>query len=54
MFKDKKMRKVVEEHLKMTKELLSHAEQNGCVEAVKAHTAQIVTIEHILRDFDQL
>lgn len=54
MFKDKKMRKIVEQHLNQINTLLAHAKKNDLNEAVSNYTSQKLALEYVLRDFDKL
>ena len=54
MFKDKKMRKVVECHLRMVNILLEDAKKEKLTEAINNYTSQKIALEEILRDFDKI
>ena len=54
MFKDKKMRKIVEQHLRQIDTLLAHAEEDNLNEAASNYTSQKLALEYVLRDFDKL
>ena len=54
MFKDKKMRKVVESHLHRVNILLEHAKKEKLTEAINNYTSQKLTLEYVLRDFDKI
>ena len=54
MFKDKKMREVVEYHLRMVNILLEDAKKEKLTEAINNYTSQKIALEEILRDFDKI
>ena len=54
MFKDKKMREVVETHLRQVNILLEHAKKEKLTEAINNYTSQKLALEYILRDFDKI
>ena len=54
MFKDKKMRKVVEWHLRQVNILLEHAKKEKLTVAINNYTSQKLALEYVLRDFDNL
>ena len=54
MFKDKKMRKVVEWHLLQVNILLEDAKKENLTEAINNYTSQKLALEYVLRDFDNL
>ena len=54
MFKDKKMRKVVEWHLCQVNILLEHAKKEKLTEAINNYTSQKLALEYVLRDFDKI
>lgn len=54
MFKEKKMRKIVEAHLELINELLAHAKEHDLKEAVENYTSQKLALEYVLRDFDRI
>lgn len=54
MFKDKKMRKVVEWHLRQANILLEHAKKEKLTEAINNYTSQKLALEYVLRDFDKI
>ena len=54
MFKDKKMREVVELHLREVNILLEHAKKEKLTEAINNYTSQKLALEYILRDFDKI
>ena len=54
MFKDKKMRKIVEQHLRQIDTLLAHAKENNLNEAASNYISQKLALEYVLRDFDKL
>ena len=54
MFKDKKMREVVEAHLHQVNALLEHAKKEKLTEAINNYTSQKLALEYILRDFDKI
>ena len=54
MFKDKKMREVVETHLHQVNTLLEHAKKEKLTEAINNYTSQKLALEHVLRDFDKI
>lgn len=54
MFKDKKMRLIVEQHLKQINILLANAKENNLTESISNYTSQKLALEHVLRDFDKI
>lgn len=54
MFKSKKMREIVEAHLRQIETLLKHAEEHGLEEAKQNYISQKLALEYVLRDFDQI
>ena len=54
MFKDKKMRKVVESHLREVNILLEHAKKEKLTKAISNYTSQKLAFDYILRDFDKI
>ena len=54
MFKDKKMRKIVEAHLHHINMLLDFANKNNLTEAINNYTSQKLSLEYVLRDFDNI
>ena len=54
MFKDKKMREVVEVHLHQVNTLLEHAKKEKLTEAINNYTSQKLALEYVLRDFDKI
>ena len=54
MFKEKKMREVVESHLREVNILLEHAKKEKLTEAINNYTSQKLALEYILRDFDKI
>ena len=54
MFKDKKMRKIVEQHLRQIDTLLAHAKEDNLNEAASNYASQKLALEYVLRDFDKL
>lgn len=54
MFKDKKMREVVEAYLHQVNTLLEHAKKEKLTEAINNYTSQKLALEHVLRDFDKI
>ena len=54
MFKERKMRDVVENHLFTVDELLAFAKKHDCKEAITSYTAQKVALEAILMEFSRL
>ena len=54
MFKEKKMREVVEAHLHQVNTLLEHAKKEKLTEAIKNYTSQKLALEYVLRDFDKI
>ena len=54
MFKDKKMRKVVECHLRQVNILLEHSKKEKLTQAINNYTSQKLALEYILRDFDKI
>ena len=54
MFKDKKMREVVETRLHQVNTLLEYAKKEKLTEAINNYTSQKLALEHILRDFDKI
>ena len=54
MFKDKKMRKVVEWHLLQVNILLEDDKKENLTEAINNYTSQKLALEYVLRDFDNL
>ena len=54
MFKDKKMREVVEYHLRLVNILLEDAKKENLTEAINNYTSQKLALEYVLRDFDNL
>ena len=54
MFKDKKMRKVVEWHLLQVNILLEDAKKENLTEAINNYISQKLALEYVLRDFDKI
>ena len=54
MFKDKKMREVVETHLHRVNILLEHAKKEKLTGAINNYTSQKLALEYVLRDFDKI
>lgn len=54
MFKDKKMRKIVEAHLRQVNTLLNLAKKGNLSDAIANYTSQKIALEYVLRDFDKI
>lgn len=54
MFKDKKMRKIVEAHLHQVNTLLDHSKENDLPIGIANYTSQKLALEYVLRDFDNI
>ena len=54
MFKEKKMREVVEAHLHRINTLLEHSKKEKLTEAINNYTSQKLALEYVLRDFDKI
>lgn len=54
MFKDKKMRCIVEHQLWLINTLLDHAKKENLPEAIQNYTSQKVCLEQLLHDFDKI
>ena len=54
MFKEKKMRKIVEAHLHQINDLLAFAKENDCKSAIENYTSQKLALEYVLRDFEKI
>lgn len=54
MFKEKKMRRIVEVHLRQVNILLAHAKKEGLTESISNYTSQKLALEYVLKDFDKI
>lgn len=54
MFKEKKMRQIIEQHLRNVDSLLQKAKENNLVYAEIYFASQKVALEYLIRDLDKL
>ena len=54
MFKEKKMREVVEAHLHQVNTILKKKKKEKLTEAINNYTSQKLALEYVLLDFDKI